>query len=294
MNKYTGCPARNRRDLTGQKFKMLTVLGYSHTKDGRAYWNCRCDCGNECKVSTSSLRKGQISCGCQKYSGSKGLVIDLTGLRFGRLVVLGQEGRTKGGKLLWKCQCDCGNIKYTTRDHLGKDANSCGCLRKEVSANISKTHGESNTRLYNLWCSMRQRCTEGGAERTIYYDRGIRVCDEWQTYEPFRDWALANGYDKTAKRGATTIDRIDNDKGYSPENCRFVTQTENARNKRNIILVTINGETMPLTVAAEITGHSAKLARGRIARGWNPEEAILKPPRKGRYKRSGNNRDENY
>lgn len=288
-----GVAAYNRSDLSGKKFGMLSVIGYKETRNGKAYWDCVCDCGKKCEANTDALNSGKKkSCGCQQRKGKK--PIDITGQRFGRLVVLGIGGKTEYGKLLWKCKCDCGNTTVVTKEHLGVCTNSCGCLKKEVSAERTRRHGEAKTRLHDLWCSIRQRCTEGGIERSTYFDRGIKVCDEWQVYENFRDWAMSHGYDPNAKRGVTTIDRIDNDKGYSPDNCRFVTQKENARNKRNTLFVTINGETIPLVVAAEKYGKDAELARGRIYRGWEPERALMTPPRKGRYKHDGDKRVANY
>ena len=218
---------------------------------------------------------------------------DISGQRFGRLVVVGIGGMTKYGKILWECKCDCGNTTYATKEHLGRCTNSCGCIKSEKARERVKTHGEAHTRLHDLWCSMRQRCTERGAEKNVYYDRGISVCEEWQQYEVFRDWALSNGYDPNAKRGVTTIDRIDNEKGYSPDNCRFVTQKENSRNKRNTIYVTIDGKTMPMVEAAELYGKDPQLARARICRGWEPERALMTPPRKGRYKHDGEKRTAN-
>lgn len=154
--------------------------------------------------------------------------VDRTGNRYGRLVVI---RRVKGK--YHECLCDCGNICIVNADHLGKDTNSCGCLRREVSTARVKKHGETNTRLHNLWCTIRERCNNpNGSEHHIYHDRGISICDEWNDYLTFKRWALENGYDPDAKRGVTTIDRIDNEKGYSPENCRFVTLAENIRNKR--------------------------------------------------------------
>lgn len=294
-DKRKGKRAKNSLDLTGKKFNMLTVISYKGTRKGRAYWNCVCDCGNECEATTNDLTSlKRKSCGCQKYRGFTHEIKDISGRRFGRLVVVGQAGKTPGGKILWECKCDCGRTTYSTKDHLGRDKNSCGCIKTEMLRKRWGTHGESGTRLHNLWCSMRQRCTENGVERNVYYDRGITVCDEWNDYETFRDWALSHGYDPEAERGETTIDRIDNNKGYSPDNCRFVTQKENARNKRNMIMVTVNGETMPLTEAAEKYGKNAKLARERILRGWNPEKALLTPARKGRYKHDGDKRVANY
>ena len=291
----TGVPAHNREDLTGQRFGKLVVERFLETRKGHAYWECKCDCGNRHEVTTLALKSGSTkSCGCMKYSGAARRADSIIGHRFGRLVVLGRAGRTQNGKVLWKCQCDCGNITYGIRDHLGRDKNSCGCIRSEVSRERSYRHGERRTRLYNLWCSMKQRCSERAPEKTTYYDRGIKVCDEWQEFIPFRDWALSHGYDATAPRGTTTIDRIDNNKGYSPNNCRFVTQTENSRNKTTNRHLLVDGEDMILKVAADKYGINYGTLQGRLDRGWTDEDAVKIPVRKGRFIHDGNKRIANY
>lgn len=204
---------------------------------------------------------------------------DITGKRFGRLVVL---RRVKGK--YWECQCDCGNIHIANRDHLGRDTNSCGCLKREVTGDRARTHGERNSRTYNLWLAIRARCSKSNThERHIYYDRGIDMCEEWNDYLTFKSWALANGYDPTAKRGVTTIDRIDNDKGYSPENCRFVSLTENARNKRDTKRYPFHGEMLTTGEVEERTGTKVRLLNERMARGWDIERAAETPRRVMHY-----------
>ena len=202
-------------------------------------------------------------------------LIDLTGQRFGRLVVI----RRDHGKF-WECLCDCGNIHVVNRDHLGIDTNSCGCLKKEMLRAKRFRHGEARTRLHRIWCSMNERCNNPNTdERHIYYDRGIRVCDEWKSYEAFRDWALANGYDPKAKRGVTTIDRIDNNKGYSPDNCRWVDNKANQRNRRDTKRYEFRGKHLTRGEIAEITGIPTALIGDRMRRGWSLERAALAPVR---------------
>lgn len=200
---------------------------------------------------------------------------DRVGNKYGRLLVI----RRDHGKY-YECLCDCGNTKIVSADHLGKDTNSCGCLKREIMREKKTTHGEAKTRLHKLWCTIRERCnSENGSESNVYYARGIRMCDEWNDYTAFRDWAMANGYDPNAKRGTTTIDRIDNEKGYCPENCRFVTLTENARNKRDTRRFNFLGETLTVGEIAERAKTSVQLIGERLRRGWGIEDAALKPKR---------------
>lgn len=211
---------------------------------------------------------------------------NLIGKRFGRLVVIAEAPSKKSPcgstRTYWKCRCDCGNVVEIGKAHLlNGDSTSCGCYRKEVTLQSHLKHGERHSRIYKLWCSMKQRCTDHGAEKEVYYDRGIRVCDEWaNSFEAFRDWALSHGYDPNAPRGTTTIDRIDNTKGYSPDNCKFSTLKEQARNKTTTKKAMINGVEKPLIEWCEVYCADYDLARARIARGWDALTAITKPPRK--------------
>lgn len=161
--------------------------------------------------------------------------VDLTGQRFGKLVAINRIG-TKNRQALWHCQCDCGNVTSSVSGSLrnGK-ALSCGCTRiKKLRLNPpKKTHGGRNERLYKVWRGIHDRCTYPTHNRyNDYGGRGIAICDEWKNYENFRTWAMANGYDPTAPRGACTIDRIDVDGNYCPENCRWVSMAVQNRNKR--------------------------------------------------------------
>ena len=162
-----------------------------------------------------------------------GRKLDLTGQRFGRLVVVEEAGRTKHGFVLWKCRCDCGQEVVVSSQHLRSgNTTSCGCFNRERTSETHTKHGKTHHPLYSVWTAMLRRCgVYKGADdetRREYIDRGITVCEEWQNFETFYTWAIEHGYSKGLQ-----IDRIDNDRGYGPDNCRWVTPKQNANNRRD-------------------------------------------------------------
>lgn len=164
------------------------------------------------------------------------------GGKYGRLTALRPTEKKQGTNTIWECKCDCGKTCYVSTGRIGITTWSCGCLKIESH----RTHNESNTRLYNIWTLMKRRCNN--PEACNYGGRGIKVCDEWQTYEPFRDWAKANGYQENL-----TIDRINNDGNYEPSNCRWVDYTEQSRNR------TVWGEISYEGIVPDSTGYRAQI-----------------------------------
>lgn len=217
---------------------------------------------------------------------------DLLGQKFGKLTVIGFEEsiRTNTGTLrnLWKCRCECGNEKITQDNLLitGK-VTSCGCGKPERMIKMHTKHGgakrKNEERLYSIWRSMKRRCANKNDMN--YGGRGISVCDEWQDYQTFKEWAYNNGYDDKADKGQCTIDRINNDGNYEPSNCRWITRKEQNNNMTSNVRLTHNRVTHNLTEWSKITGISYPTLQGRVRRGWKTEDILFKPINK-RYSHS--------
>lgn len=206
---------------------------------------------------------------------------DLIGEKFGRLEVLERAGKDKHQNLLWLCRCECGNTTTVSSNSLQQGRiKSCGCLRKERAREATLKHGEftnyntEKPRLYRIWIAMRTRCNNPNFPAYHNYGgRGISICDEWEKYENFRDWAKNNGYEDDL-----TIHRVDNDGDYYPENCKWVTRREQANNMRVNHLITFNGETKTMAEWSRETGINYQTLADRINhQNLEPKEALTKP-----------------
>lgn len=175
--------------------------------------------------------------------------VDLTGERFGKLLVL-SKGENKGKNTSWKCVCDCGTIRdYLTYNLTAGKSNSCGCQRIESLSKAFTTHGETGTRLYNIFKGMSQRCYNQNNPAYIYYgNKGVKICQEWKNdFLIFKEWAEKNGYNDEK-----SIDRIDASGNYEPDNCRWVSMQKQQNNKLNSAFVIINEEKLTIAEWAEI------------------------------------------
>lgn len=204
-----------------------------------------------------------------------GQIQDLKDKRFGRLTVLEDHYRKENGKYYWKCVCDCGNTKYVSANNLKSgNTKSCGCLGAENKPPVHIAHGMSRSKLYHIWVAMKQRCENPNDRNFLRYGgRGICVCKEWGAFGPFMKWALSNGY----VEGKTDIDRKDNDKGYSPENCRFISHKENLMNTHRKLHDVIRGEDITLSEAADKYGIHYRLIYQRYKRGKRGNDLVAVP-----------------
>ena len=207
------------------------------------------------------------------------------GTRYGRWVTTGTCAREKSGPLYLECVCDCGNHKFVREYTLkSKESTSCGCYASEYTVKRQKVHGESSScrhdasPLYRIWCGMIYRCTSScSRDAKRYYARGIHVCDDWlHSFAVFKNWALSNGYGK-----GLSIDRIDNNGPYSPENCRWVTMKTQANNRCTNRYIDAFGEKRTITEWAHLYDIHPSTVSKRLKKGWDVESALTNPPHKG-------------
>lgn len=197
---------------------------------------------------------------------------DITGQKFGRFTVLYKLHNYHKYGTYYLCLCECGNLREVRSQTLrNSKSKSCGCLMKELAHLKSTTHGKSDTKLYATYYDMKKRCyNEKHKDYNDYGGRGIKICDEWlDDFMAFYKWAIDNDYKENL-----TIDRIDVNGNYTPDNCRWATPKQQARNTRRNRMITINDETRCLAEWCEIFNLKYKIVKCRLCRGWSIEKAL--------------------
>lgn len=176
------------------------------------------------------------------------VALDLTNKRFGKLIAVEKVGKDKSRNILWRCKCNCGNEVIVKACELNRGhCHSCGCYQKERASEANKIHGKSHTKLHYVWTDMLKRCDNPNHHAYKWYGgKGVNVCDEWKEFIAFEKWALKNGY----KEGLT-IDRIDGNGNYCPENCRWATRKQQSNNISTCVYFEFMGENLNITQFCE-------------------------------------------
>lgn len=197
---------------------------------------------------------------------------DLTDRKFNRLTVI-KRIENHNNRIYYLCQCDCGNyIKVMGKNLKNNNTKSCGCLQKEKVGNLNKTHNLSNSRIYKLWLGIKKRCYNSKSKSYLGYgSRGIIMYDEWlNDFMSFYNWSMSNGYKEDL-----SIDRIDVNGNYEPNNCRWVTQKEQCNNRSNNHLINYNGETYTLSEWSNKLNINRGTLNSRINKlKWTVEKAF--------------------
>ncbi len=201
-------------------------------------------------------------------------LIDLTGQKFGRLVVV-ERAENIGRTTRWRCVCECGNYVIVRQPdlHSGR-TQSCGCIHKMQLAERNRSHGLSYTRLSSIWRAMKGRCYNPNSYAYHNYGgRGIKVCDEWKNdFVSFYNWAIANGYDEHL-----SIDRIDVNGDYEPANCRWADKSTQANNTRCNRKIEYDGKVQTVSQWSAETGIKSSTIRRRLSLGWTIEKTLKTP-----------------
>lgn len=249
-----------RIDRVGKKYNKLLVLHYSYTKNGRVFWNCLCDCGNKTVVAAGALSKTK-SCGCLPNKVRENLL----GKKFGRLTVVSANFSKKTSS--WDCICDCGKYAVVSSGNLKNgNSKSCGCLHIDIISNNGK-HGHAKkgafTAEYYSYIAMKTRCYNKNSKAYIRYGgRGIKVCESW-----------LNGFDNFLKdmglkpTKSHSLERLNVNGNYEKSNCIWATDEQQARNKRNSVIVNYNGVTKTMTEWARELGVNSGGVSKMLKRG---------------------------
>lgn len=263
----------SRIDRVGMRYGKLVVkrLSDKRAKNGGLKWICQCDCGNEVEVQSSNLTSGrQWHCGCVKHEAHN--KVNLIGERYGRLIVVEYLRKDEKRGHIWKCQCDCGNVKESTTSYLRSGGcKSCGCLDKEHRKKTKNlTHGLTKSVSYRAWRSMKSRCNPKNKNyKKQYYDRGITVCERWKSFELF--YEDVSKLEHFEEKGYS-LDRIDNDKGYEPNNVRWADAFVQENNKTTNVHIEYLGKSQTLTQWCRELDLPYGRIKARHKRGMNPPE----------------------
>jgi hypothetical protein len=196
------------------------------------------------------------------------------GERYGRLTVIKENKKIKN-RIMWKCLCDCGNTTIVSSSRLANGTRSCGCLQKEKTSKAKFKHGCVGTTEYNAWKNMKKRCYNKNDPRyNTYGERGVIVCERWRDKEN----GFLNFLEDMGKKPSSelSLERIDNDKNYTPDNCYWATNKTQSRNKTTSRMIKYNGEIHNLEDWGEITGFGKKNIWARLDLGWSIEDALTK------------------
>lgn len=206
-----------------------------------------------------------------------GKFLDLTGLTFGRLRVLGVAGRDAANKITWNCVCECGNSKLGITQYLKNGmTDSCGCRRTEQRIEQSTSHGMRSTITYRSWSAMKTRCTNPNVESYKNYGgRGIKICERWNDFANF----LADMGERPSL--AHSLDRENTNGDYEPGNCRWATRVVQSNNSRANVRLKHDGMNLTLAEWSRITRIDMRTLSGRLANGWSPAEILTLKPRYG-------------
>ena len=278
------------KDKSGERYGTFTVIRpVSRAKDGHLNWLIRCDCGFEKTVQSNNIIVQTKHCpSCDSYMDRWSVQLEnkYVGKHY-NMVTIKKFAFLKNGHRYYECKCDCGNTFYSMI-HLVRDGQriSCGCFRRSREGYVPKIKGKYATSvkkktvpLYRIYHDMHRRCEKPYRhDFKNYGGRGIKVCDEWSGedgFDNFCDWAYENGYIENAPYGKCTLDRIDCNGNYEPDNCRWADELTQANNRRNNHIVHINGFSQTLTNACRSRSIDYRLVQTRLNRGWNEEEAFI-------------------
>lgn len=208
-------------------------------------------------------------------------LIDMSGAKINMLTVL-YRAESVRGRTMWHCKCDCGKELDIWAPHLKKGQYSCGCAKSKIISQKMTKHGGTDTKLFRLWIHMKERCSNPNHKSyKDYGGRGISVCPEWKDFPTFRDWAISKNYEEDSDFMKCTLDRIDVDGDYSPDNCRFVSMKEQCNNRRNNHWLIYKGEEHTIAQWSELLDIPQATLYKRVELGWREAQILGFEPRKG-------------